>query len=70
MAEQKRLLDEALRRKQPSEADLIQKIRRELAAETAARNPGSSQRNVPGPTEHTRSSVPQSAARPQPSQDQ
>jgi hypothetical protein len=37
LAEQKRLLDEALRRKQPSKADLIQKIRRELAAETAAK---------------------------------
>jgi hypothetical protein len=36
MAEQKRLLDEALRGKQPSEADLIQKIRPELAAEAAA----------------------------------
>ncbi len=47
IAEQKRLLAEA-QRKPPSEADLIQKIRRELAAEAAARNPGSSQRNVPG----------------------
>ena len=44
MAKQKRLLDEALRPKQPSEADLIQKIRRELAAEAAARNPESSQK--------------------------
>ncbi len=48
IAEQKRLLAEAMRMKPPSEADLIQKIRRELAAEAAARNPGSSQRNVPG----------------------
>jgi hypothetical protein len=38
LAEQKRLLDETLRRKQPSEADLIQKIRRELAAEAAAKS--------------------------------
>jgi hypothetical protein len=37
-AEQKRLLDEALRRKQPSEADLKQKICRELAAEAAAKS--------------------------------
>jgi hypothetical protein len=70
MAEQKRLLDEALKRKQPSEADLLQKICRELAAEAAARNPGSSQRNVPGNPEQTRSSVPQSAYQSQPSQDQ
>ena len=70
MAEQKRLLDEALKRKQPSEADLLQKIRRELAAETAARNPGSSQWNVPGNPEHTRSSAPHSASQSQPSQNQ
>jgi hypothetical protein len=70
MAEQKRLLAEALRMKPPSEADLLQKICRELAAQAAARNPGSSQWNVPGPPEHTRSSVPQSAAQSQPSQDQ
>jgi hypothetical protein len=70
IAEQKRILAEALRMKPPSEADLLQKICRELAAEAAARNPGSSQRNVPGPAEHTRSSVPQSAAQSQPSQDQ
>ncbi len=69
-AEQKRLLDEALKRKQPSEADLIQKIRRELAAETAARNPGSSQRNVPGNPEHTRSSTSQPSPQSQPSQNQ
>jgi hypothetical protein len=70
MAEQKRLLVEALRMKPPSEADLIQKIRRELAAETAARNPGSSQRNVPGDPEQTRSSAPHSATQSQPSRNQ
>jgi hypothetical protein len=53
IAEQKRLLADAPRMKPPSEADLIQKIRRELAAEAAARNPGSSQRNVPGNPEQT-----------------
>jgi hypothetical protein len=70
LAEQKRLLDEALKQKQPSEADLLQKIRRELAAEAAARNPGSSQRNVPGTHEHTQRSFPHSAPQSQPSQDQ
>jgi hypothetical protein len=70
MAEQKRLLAEALSMKPPSEADLLQKICRELAADTAARNSGSSQRNVPGPPEHTRSSAPNSASQSQPSQDQ
>jgi hypothetical protein len=69
IAEQKRLLAEALRLKPPSEADLLQKIRRELAAE-AARNPGSSQRNVPGNPDHTRSSAPHSATQSQPSQNQ
>jgi hypothetical protein len=52
IAEQKHLLDEALTMKQPSEADLIQKIRRELAAEAAARSRGDSQRNVPGNNPH------------------
>jgi hypothetical protein len=70
MAEQKRLLDEALRQKQPSEADLIQKIRRELAAEAAAQGRGDSQRNVPGNPEHTRSSASQSAPQSQPLQNQ
>jgi hypothetical protein len=69
IAEQKRLLAEALRLKPPSEADLLQKIRRELAAE-AARNPGSSQRNVPGNPDHTRSSAPHSASQSQPSRNQ
>ncbi len=69
MAEQKRLLDEALKRKQPSEADLLQKICQELAAEAAARNPGSSQQNVPGP-EQTRSSAPHSATQSQHSRNQ
>jgi hypothetical protein len=59
IAEQKRLLAEALKMKPPSETDLIQRIRRELAAEAAARNPGSSQRNVPGNPEHPRSSTSQ-----------
>jgi hypothetical protein len=36
IAEQKRLLAEALKIKPPSEADFLQKIRRELAAEVAA----------------------------------
>jgi hypothetical protein len=70
MAEQKRLLDEAFKRKQPSEADLIQKIRRELAAEAAARNPGSSQRNVPGNPEQTQSSASQPSPQSQPSRNQ
>ncbi len=70
IAEQKRLLAHALRIKQPSEADLIQKIRRELAAETAARGGGSSQRNVPGNPEHTRSSTSQPSPQSQPSQNQ
>ncbi len=69
IAEQKRLLAEAMKMKLPSEADLIQKIRRELAAEAAARNPGSSQRNAGNP-EHTRKSAPQSAPQSQPSQTQ
>jgi hypothetical protein len=69
IAEQKRLLAEALRMKPPSEADLLQKIRRELAVEAAARNPGSSQRNAPGNPEQTRSSAPHSAPQSQPSQD-
>jgi hypothetical protein len=59
-----------MKMKPPSEADLIQKICRELAAEAAARNPGSSQWNVPGNPEHTRSSAPQSAAQSQPSRNQ
>jgi hypothetical protein len=70
IAEQKHLLDEALRRKQPSEADLIQKIRRELAAETAAKGRGDSQRNVPGHPEHTQSSASQPSSQSQPSQNQ
>jgi hypothetical protein len=52
LAEQKHLLEEALKQKQPSEADLIQKIRRELAAEAAAKGRGDSPRNVPGRPEH------------------
>jgi hypothetical protein len=67
LAEQKRLLADALRMKPPSEADLIQKIRRELAAEAAVRNPGSSQRNVPGNPEHTQSSTSQPSPQSQPS---
>jgi hypothetical protein len=70
LAEQKRLLDEALKRKQPSEADLIQKIRRELAAEAAAKCRGDSQRNVPGNPEHTRSSASQQSPQSQPLQHQ
>jgi hypothetical protein len=70
IAEQKRLLDEALKRKQPSEADLIQKIRRELAAEAAAKGRGDSQRNVPGHPEHTKSSASQPSPQSQPSQNQ
>ena len=53
MTEQKGLLDEALKRKQPSEADLIQKIHRQLAVEAAAKGQGDSQRNVPGRPKHT-----------------
>jgi hypothetical protein len=70
IAEQKRLLADALRMKPPSEADLIQKIRRELAAEAAARNPGSSQQNVPGNPEQTQSSTSQQSPQSQPSQNQ
>jgi hypothetical protein len=70
IAEQKRLLDEALRRKPPSEADLIQKIRRELAAEAAAKGRGDSQRNVPDRPEHTQSSASQLPPQSQPSQNQ
>ncbi len=70
LAEQKRLLADALRMKPPSEADLIQKIRRELAVEAATRNPGSSQRNVPGNPEHTRSSTSQPSPQSQPSRNQ
>jgi hypothetical protein len=70
IAEQKRLLADALRIKQPSEADLIQKIRRELAAEAAAKSRGDSQRNVPGNPERTRSSTSQPSPQKQPSQNQ
>ncbi len=70
LAEQKRLLDEALRRKQPSEADLIQKIQQELATEAAAKSRGDSQWNIPGHPEHTQSSASQSAPQSQPSQNQ
>jgi hypothetical protein len=41
-----------------------------LAAEAAARNPGSSQRNVPGNPEHTQSSASQPSHQSQPSQTQ
>jgi hypothetical protein len=70
IAEQKRLLADAMKMKPPSEADLIQKICRELAAEAAVRTPGSSQRNVPGNPEHTRSSTSQPSPQSQPSRDQ
>jgi hypothetical protein len=70
IAEQKRLLDEALKQKQPSEADLIQKIRQQLAAEAAAKGRGDSQRNVPGRPEHTQSSASQPSTQSQPSQNQ
>jgi hypothetical protein len=70
IAEQKCLLAEALKMKPPSEADLLQKIRRELAAEAAARNPGSSQPNVPGNPEHTQSSTSQPSHQSQPSRTQ
>jgi hypothetical protein len=70
IAEQRCLLADAMKMKQPSEADLIQKIRRELAAEAAAKSRGDSQRNVPGNPEHTRSSASQSAPQSQPSQSQ
>jgi hypothetical protein len=70
LAEQKRLLNEALKRKQPSEADLIQKIRRELAAEAAAKSRGDSQRNAPGNPERTQSSASQQSPQSQPSQNQ
>jgi hypothetical protein len=70
IAEQKRLLAEALRVKQPSEADLIQKICRELAVEAAAKSRGDSQRNVPGHSEHTQSSASQHSPQSQPSQNQ
>jgi hypothetical protein len=68
IAEQKRLLDEALKRKQPSKADLIQKIRRELAAEAAAKGRGDSQRNIPDRPEHTQGSASQPSPQSQPSQ--
>jgi hypothetical protein len=70
IAEQKRLLDEALKRKQPSEADLIQKIRRELAAEAAAKGPGGSFRNAPGHAGQTQGSASQPSRHSQPSQNQ
>ncbi len=70
IAEQKRLLANAMRIKQSSEADLIQKICRELAAESAAKSRGDSQRNVPGNPEHTPSSTSQPSLQSQPSQNQ
>ncbi len=70
IAKQKCLLDEALKRKQPSEADLIQKICRELAAEASAKGRGDSQRNVPGCPEHPQSSASQHSPQSQPSQNQ
>jgi hypothetical protein len=70
IAEQKRLLADAMRMKPPSETDLIQKICRELAAEAAAKSQGDSQRNVPGNPEHTRSSASQQSPQSQPSQNQ
>ncbi len=70
IAEQRRLLADAMKMKPPSEADLIQKIRRELAAEAAAGNPGSSQRNAPGNPEQTRSSTSQPSHQSQPSRHQ
>jgi hypothetical protein len=70
IAEQKLLLDEALKRKQPSEADLIQKICRELAAEAAAKGPGDSFRNVPEQAGQTQGSASQPSRHSQPSQNQ
>ncbi len=67
IAEQKCLLADALKIKQPSEADLIQKIHWELAAEAAAKSQGDSQRNVPGNPEHPRSSTSQPSPQSQPS---
>ncbi len=47
IAEQKRLLEEALKWKQPSEADLIQKICQELAVEAAAKGRRFERRSMP-----------------------
>ncbi len=68
--EQKRLLDEALKWKQPSEADLIQKICHELAAEAAVNGRRDSQQNVPGCPEKTPGSASQPLPQSQPSQNQ
>jgi hypothetical protein len=70
IAEQKRLLVKALKQKQPSEADLIQKIHQAFAAEAAAKGQGDSQGNVDSRPEHTQSSASQPSPQSQPSQNQ